>query len=389
MDIIANNSTNNKEIDGIMNEIEKRKVVEHNDLITSVAKMDKVPLKIFELAVSCIDTDNPPKDNIIYLSKTELFTFFDVSDNGKHTRFKESIEKMQKQAFFEIKELNESKKGYEMTSIVPIPTVKWNSYNDEVMIQFNPFIMPYLIDLKKNFTQYALSDVMGLNSKYSIILYKWLCMFYNQYDHYKNKGGRRNQQIEGYRNPSISMADFRTLTNTINEYKDFRNFEKRILKKAIEEINEHTHFNITYQKIKKGRAIDSIKFHIEKKQVAPDINGNYKKEQDDSVYLQGKEEKEQKEMLNSAKAMQSEYTRLLSENFLLFPQDFMDVSTMAELQVSVYPLYDELKEKRGTEGVKKHLSYVSAKQEGYSKRNVAKYLKTSVEQYLSSLEKNF
>jgi hypothetical protein len=30
------------------------------------------------LAVSYIDTDNPPKDNIIYLSKTELFKFFDV-----------------------------------------------------------------------------------------------------------------------------------------------------------------------------------------------------------------------------------------------------------------------------------------------------------------------
>lgn len=52
-----------------MDELQKRKVIEHNDLITSVAKMDKVPLKIFELAVSCIDTDNPPKDNIVYLSK--------------------------------------------------------------------------------------------------------------------------------------------------------------------------------------------------------------------------------------------------------------------------------------------------------------------------------
>ena len=50
-----------------MNEIKRRKIVEHNDLITSIAKMDKVPLKIFEMAVSCIDTDNPPKDNIIYL----------------------------------------------------------------------------------------------------------------------------------------------------------------------------------------------------------------------------------------------------------------------------------------------------------------------------------
>ncbi|MHC5838116.1 replication initiation protein, partial [Lactococcus lactis] len=108
----------------------------------------------------------------------------------------------------------------------------------------------------KNFTQYALSDVMELNSKYSIILYKWLCMFYNQYELYSNKGGRRADQMESYRNPSISMQELRTLTDTIKDYKKFYDFEKRVLKNAIEEINEHTHFNVTYDKLKKGRSID-------------------------------------------------------------------------------------------------------------------------------------
>ncbi|WP_332107362.1 replication initiation protein [Enterococcus saigonensis] len=28
--------------------------------------------------------------------------------------------------------------------------------------------MPYLIDLKQNFTQYAISDIMELNSKYTL-----------------------------------------------------------------------------------------------------------------------------------------------------------------------------------------------------------------------------
>ncbi|MDT2832356.1 replication initiation protein, partial [Vagococcus carniphilus] len=91
MEIIAKKQANlNKDERAVcsLNELTKRKVVEHNDLITSVAKMDKTPLKIFELAVSCIDTDNPPKDHTIYLSKKELFAFFDVSDNDKHSRFK-------------------------------------------------------------------------------------------------------------------------------------------------------------------------------------------------------------------------------------------------------------------------------------------------------------
>jgi Protein involved in initiation of plasmid replication len=78
--------------------------------------------------------------------------------------------------------------------ISPLEETKWNDYSDVVSITFTKAIMPNLIDLKKNFTQYALSDIMGLNSKYSIILYKWLCMYYNQYEHYSEKGGRREAQ---------------------------------------------------------------------------------------------------------------------------------------------------------------------------------------------------
>jgi len=366
-----------------LNEIDKRKVVEHNDLISSVAKMDKTPLKIFELAVSCIDTDNPPEDHVIYLSKKELFTFFDVSDSNKHTRFKDAIEKMQKQAFFEIKEVKD--KGFKYKSIVPIPMIEWNDYNDEVKIAFSEYIMPYLIELRTNFTQYAISDIMGLNSKYSIVLYKWLCMFYNQYEHYNTKGGRRNEQLEDYRNPSISVKELRQLTDTRSEYERFFNFEKWVLKKPIEEINKHTHFTVTYDKIKKGRSIDSIQFHIEKKRVAK--NEFYKQEQQDSVFLDGKENKETQQQKLFAEAVQSPYTTMLGEHMLLGFKDMQDIELMSGLQQVVYPLYNELKGVRGLNGVKDHLSYVASKQEGYSKRNIVKYLKISIESYLITVKR--
>lgn len=345
--------------------------------------MDKTPLKIFELAVSCIDSDNPPKDNIIYLSKSELFRFFNVDDSNKHSRFKEAIEKMQKQAFFRIQE--DKEKGFKFKNIVPIPYVEWTDYNDQVKIEFHREIMPYLIELKHNFTQYAISDIMELNSKYSVILYKWLCMYYNQYEHYSGNGGRRNEQLESYQNPSISIRELRTLTDTLNEYKRMSNFEARVLKTAIIEINEYTHFNVTYQKIKKGRSIERIQFHIKKKRVAPNVY--YKQEQQDPIYLQNKVKKEEIEDKLAIEAMKSKYTKLLLDNMLLSPYEVTDTSLMAGLQKNVYPLYDELKDLRGLNGVKDHLSYVASKQEAYSKRNVAKYLKKAIEQYLLTVKR--
>ena len=376
-----NNYQDNERTVCSLKEIEKRKIVEHNDLITSIAKMDKTPLKIFELAVSCIDTENLPKDNIIYLSKAELFTFFKVDDKDKHGRFKKAIEKMQEQAFFEIKE--EKNKGFKFRRILPIPTVEWTDYDDKVMIRFNQDIMPYLIELKQNFTKYALSEIMELNSKYSIILYKWLSMNYNQYEHYSVKGGRRAEQVEAYRNPTITVKELRVITDTVKDYPRFTNFESYIIKNSLKEINAHTSFNVTYDKIKKGRSIDSIVFHIEKKRKADD--NSYKLE--DQAYIDDKKAKEETEKDLVFQAMESKYTKLLSENFLIGMNDIMDTATMAGLQKNVYPLYDELKDLRGLKGVKDHLSYVASKREDYSKKNIARYLKKAIEQYLPTVKR--
>ena len=362
-----------------LNELSKRKVVEHNSLITSIAKMDKTPLKMFELAVSCINTEEPPKDNIVYLSKRDLFAFFNVSDNDKHSRFKQAVEKMQKQAFFQIKE--EQGKGFKFKSIVPIPYVEWTDYNDEVKIEFHREIMPYLINLKKNFTQHALSDIAELNSKYSIILYRWLSMNYNQYEHYSVKGGRRADQVESYRNPSISIKELRIMTDTINEYKDMNNFTKKVLNKPLEEINTHTSFNVTYEKVKKGRSIDSIVFHIEKKRCADD--NSYKL--NDKMYQAEQAKKEETEDRLAIEAMKNKYTKLLLDNMLLNSYEMTDTAIMAGLQQHVYPLYDELKDLHGMKAVQDHLSYVASKQEAYSKRNIAKYLKKAIEQYLPTV----
>jgi plasmid replication initiation protein len=380
MSSIPKNEQNQKQVQ-ILNELSKRKVVEHNSLITSIAKMDKTPLKMFELAVSCIDTEEPPKDHTVYLSKEELFAFFKVSDNDKHSRFKQAVENMQKQAFFKIKEKKEH--GFEFENIVPIPYVKWTDYHDEVTIRFSPEIMPYLINLKKNFTQHALSDISELNSKHSIILYRWLSMNYNQYEHYSYKGGRREEQVEAYRNPSISIRELREMTDIVNEYKLFADLEKWILKKPLEEINDHTSFTVTYDKVKKGRSIDSIVFHITKKRRVDD--NSYKLE--DKVYQEDKARKAETEDMLTVQALKSPYTKLLMEHFLLSYLDLTDTKILSGLQAHVYPLYDELKDLRGLNGVKDHLSYVSSKREEYSKHNIAKYLKKAIEQYLSTVKR--
>ena len=168
------------------------------------------------------------------------------------------------------------------------------------------------------------------------------------------------------------------MTDTVNEYKNMTDFTKWVLKKSISEINEQTTFNVTYDKVKIGRSIESVSFHITKKPVADDTS--YKL--DDLAYIDGKIRQEEREKDLVYEAMKSPYTKLLMEHFLLSYIDLTDTSILSGLQKNVYPLYDELKDLRGVNGVKEHLAYIRDKQDDYSKKNIAKYLKKSIEQYL-------
>ena len=318
------------------------------------------------------------------MSKSEIYNFFDVSDNDKHSRFKKAITTLHKQSIFEIREMNEKRGKYEYQVISPLEKTTWNDYSDILTIKFTSSIMPYLINLKTNFTQYALLDIMELNSKYSIILYKWLSMQYNQYEHYKNKGGRRKEQLEKYCNPEIKVSELRVITDTSLEYKRFTHFETWIIEKPLEEINKHTHFMVTYEKIKKGRNIDSIQFHITKKVQPQELNGEYKEREQDPAYLQGKKNREEQIALLSAKAMQNPFTMELLEFEILEMRNLADISLMARLQEVVYPIYSEIEKQAGIKRVREHFETIKNHRQDYSKPNIAQYLLVSARNFLAS-----
>lgn len=349
-------------------ELEKKKIVEHNDLIMSSAKMDTVPLKFFELAVAEIDTFNPPKDNTIYLSKRDMFKFLNAKDddNDKYHRFKQAISKMQKQAFFEIRE--EKGKGFVFRNIVPIPYVEWNSYSDKVKIRFDVEIMPYLTELKTNFTQFALTDIQGLNSKHSIIIYKWLNMNYNQFEYYKKNGNRDGQQLYDLCNPIIEVDELRWLTNTQKEYVGrFTNFEIYVIKKPINEINKYTRFNVSYDKIREGRKITKIQFHISLKGEKAIEDGSSK----------------HKKVVTLADAQQSPYSQLLIGAFLLQISDVQNEKLMLALAKRVYPKYDEFVDEYSLDALKKHLEYVN--KHSTNIKDLVMYLENSLKDYKKKL----
>lgn len=113
-----------------------------------------------------------------------------------------------------------------------------------IELTFSPKLKPYLLQLQQ-YTSYKLSNILDLNSTYSIRLYelmrKWEFL------------GKWEYPIEDLRG-KLGVEE--------GKYPKYSNFKARVLSKAVEEVNEKTEFHISYEEVKKGRSVEKIKFAI-------------------------------------------------------------------------------------------------------------------------------
>lgn len=223
------------------NKIENYMVVQSNDLIQlSNWRLNTIPLKIFKTVIACIDTINPPKDNTVTIKKTDLKEFLDFHDNYNF------IKKNARQLITAIKMNQDNKEIY----LPLVRKVIWDKENDNVSFVFEPEIMDFLL-VNQRFLQYNATDIQSFKTKYGLLLYENL---YSRLLQYKT-----SEFI-------ISVEELRYMTDTLDKYELFYNWEKRILINGIEDLN-NANVNILakYEKIKSGRQVKDIKFYVRKR----------------------------------------------------------------------------------------------------------------------------
>lgn len=106
------------------------------------------------------------------------------------------------------------------------------------------------------FTQYLLSNTVKFKSVYSVRLYELLVQW-------KNSDLRKM--------PMFEVDKLRgQLGIDTNQYQMIADFKKRVLDKAISEINEHSDLVVSYEQVKEGCVISGFRFKIRVKQVEKD-----------------------------------------------------------------------------------------------------------------------
>jgi plasmid replication initiation protein len=143
-----------------------------------------------------------------------------------------------------IEKLSADGRPLKKPSFTVIPLLAYATYLEgEGMIeaQFNDLLLPYLLELRDNFTKAQLTELLKLKSANSYRIY-WLLREYAAF-------GKR----------TIRLEELKAILGLDQEYDRFNNFRARILDRAQAELAA-TDLPFTYEAIKQGREVAEIKF---------------------------------------------------------------------------------------------------------------------------------
>lgn len=342
-----------------MNNLSQHKIAQANQLIDSVARMDSLPMKLFELAVGGIDsTGEASKARKSLLDKNLVVSFLPQTEQQKVSNqyLAEVMYKLQKTSVFSFQTANEQGQIKAVT-ISPITSTEITEGEDVIVIRFAPEIMPYITELKHDFTQYSLADISRLGSRNEIAIYKMLMRYFNEYRVREWKHTLSLEARANLLNPMIKLSQIRYITDTTNKYSAFKDFERFVLKKAITSINKHTEFAITYNKHKSGRRISKIQFHISKAGITADLHatGN----QPAAANLK------QPATADLTEFLTNRYTAMLMANQLINPAAITTNEALRlDYLTKLYPLYAEFTAKYDGQKLQQHLAYVAEHKSG-------------------------
>ena len=125
-----------------------------------------------------------------------------------------------------------------------------NKNDGTIKIRLDRDMMPFLLQLKQNFTQYEIIWTLHFKSKYSVRLYELIkSIHYHELELYRKK---------------YAIDELKKLLDGEN-YKEYRDFKRRVLVPASDEINQYSDKTISFDEVKRGRKVIAIEFTISSK----------------------------------------------------------------------------------------------------------------------------
>ena len=220
--------------------LNKNHVVKSNQVIEASYQLSAIEQRIVLAAISRIPKNQPIIDDELYPVSVSELQLLGVHEKTAYRDLKEGINRLYERSI----NLSIEDKSIKMRWVQEIQFLDSQSI---IGIRFSKPILPFISNLSREFTKYALSDIAGINSAYAIRIYELLVQ-------YRQIGKRE-----------ISVDSLRTMLELGKKYPLFADFKKRVIDTAVDQINEYSPLKVTYEQKKTGRKVTHILFSFKEK----------------------------------------------------------------------------------------------------------------------------
>lgn len=214
-------------------------VVQRNSFIRGdFSNLEIRDMKILKLLVSKVNATGDKFHDYYYITKDEV-RLFQFNERNIHSYIKTSLRRLSS-VFIVVK--NDDKEEIEISLVGKII---YDKKNGIYKVPLSPDLKEYLLDIKKEFTKYNLSNLVYLTRKEQLKLYEYL----------------KSISFEIF---VISIDNLKTIME-INKksFESFFNFHKK-LKETISTINEATDISIKFKIVKENNQSKNIQFTIKR-----------------------------------------------------------------------------------------------------------------------------
>ena len=217
-----------------------------NTLIVKSTKFTVVEQKIFYMCLLCI-SKAMIKDDEVFIEKKKFINKLGLSNSHAYTDIRNSFKNIIKNSYIQFTD------GDNFNDGVIICNVKTSG--KYFVVKFNREYLPLIKDLSKNYTRLLNDDVISFSSKHSMMLYQNLMRL----SVYCNNINLTTKQIKDFM--GIGKNEYCRNNGNFDRYL----FDKYVIKKAVDEINEKSNCikNLTFNKKYDGRKVKCYSFSFD------------------------------------------------------------------------------------------------------------------------------
>lgn len=222
-------------------------IAKSNNLIDASYKLNAQAQKLVLACLGKVDSrGNIPKT--VTLTASEFSELMGIDIKNAHRELYKAADALFKSSII-LKECDEETELYWIQK-----KVKKLRGEGAVTLVWSDDVLKYISQLRSRFTTYKLRNIASLQSSHSIRMYELLMRF--------NSTGER----------IIYLEDFKSALGISDKYPAFKELTRRVIKPAVDELNQRSDLVITYETIKKGRSVAALSFEFKQnKQMKLDV----------------------------------------------------------------------------------------------------------------------